>query len=204
MDLKIITRLSNINLFHVQAMAMKVSIAMSLLFHIILILSFQNAFPFIWNNEELRTYRVELIRPPIEDMDAGDIPENLIDNIVDKEETLPEDSQDTISLDTKDKRYIEYATLIKKEIMHHWRYPPEARAYLIEGNLMVLFSLADNGSMTRIIITRSSGHEILDNEVVRAINSAIPFPPFPSSIKVKRLNINASFDYRLTSQKNNS
>ena len=204
MDLKIITRLSNSHLFHGREMAMKVSIALSLIFHIILLLSFHSAFPFIWNTEELRTYRVELIRPPVEDIETGDTPDSLMENTNEKEEILPVDSQDTISLDTKDKRYVEYATLIKKEIMGHWKYPPEARAYLIEGNLMVLFSLSDDGSMTRITIIRSSGHEILDNEVVRAINSALPFPPFPSSIKVKRLNINASFDYRLTSEKNNS
>ena len=203
MALKIITRLINSNLFSDQTMAMKASIAVSFIFHITLILSFQSAFPLIWENEELRTYRVELIRPPIDDLETSEIPGDIMDDTMDNEEAHSEDSQDTISLDTKDERYIAYTSLIKQEIMRHWKYPPEARAYLIEGNLMVLFSLMDDGSMTSITITRSSGHEILDSEVVRAINSALPFPPFPTSIKVKRLNINASFDYRLTSVKDN-
>jgi TonB family protein len=204
MALKIITRLSNSNLFNDQAMAMKASIALSVVFHITLILSFQNATPLIWENEELRTYRVELIRPPVDDLETGEFPGDFMDDTMHKEEALPQDSQDTISLDTKDERYIAYTSLIKQEIMRHWKYPPEARAYLIEGNLMVLFSLMDDGRMTSITITRSSGHEMLDSEVVKAINSALPFPPFPESIGVKRLNINASFEYRLTSEKDNS
>jgi protein TonB len=87
--------------------------------------------------------------------------------------------------------------------MQNWRYPPEARAYLIEGTLVILFSITKDGNMTHIAITETSGHEILDQEVIRAINKAVPFPRFPESISVKRLNINARFDYRLSSKKKN-
>ena len=58
--------------------------------------------------------------------------------------------------------------------------------------------------MTHISIIETSGHDILDKEVIRAINNAAPFPSFPGSITVKRLNIKATFDYRLTSEKNTS
>ncbi|HJX34014.1 MAG TPA: TonB family protein, partial [Desulfatiglandales bacterium] len=58
-----------------------------------------------------------------------------------------------------------------------------------------------DGKMTYVNITQGSGHDILDQEVIRAINSAAPFPPFPESITAKRLNINATFNYRLTSEK---
>jgi TonB family protein len=50
-------------------------------------------------------------------------------------------------------------------------------------------------------ITRSSGHEVLDREAERAVQSATPFPPFPSTITVSRLNINVSFDYTLSKKK---
>jgi TonB family protein len=50
-------------------------------------------------------------------------------------------------------------------------------------------------------ITRSSGHEVLDREAERAAQSAAPFPPFPSTITVSRLNINVSFDYTLSKKK---
>jgi outer membrane biosynthesis protein TonB len=42
---------------------------------------------------------------------------------------------------------------------------------------------------------------VLDREAERAIQSAAPFPPFPSTISVSRLNINVSFDYTLTKKK---
>ena len=183
---------------------MRTSLVISFLFHVIILLTFQKAFPLQWTSEELRTYRVELIRPPVENIDTDDIPEANIDHIKELEQPDLEGGQDTISLDTKDKRYSSYASVIKKQIMRHWRYPPEARAYLIEGSLRVLFSLASNGRMTQIRITKTSEHEILDREVIRAINKAAPFPPFPGSITVKRLNIKAQFDYRLTSKKRNS
>ncbi len=144
---------------------------------------------------------MELIRPPVEDLETDDTSKTLIDNRKEDESPTPSDTQDTISLDTKDKRYVSYAGLVKEEIMRHWQYPPQARAYLIEGNLMAIFTLARDGSMTRLDIIRASGHEILDQEVIRAIRKAAPFPPFPESITVNRLNIQASFDYRLTSKK---
>jgi len=53
--------------------------------------------------------------------------------------------------------------------------------------------------MTQIKIEQGSGHEILDREVLRAIKASLPFPSFPASIKVARLNIKAQFDYRLSS-----
>ena len=85
--------------------------------------------------------------------------------------------------------------------MQHWKYPPEARARLIEGSLMVIFSLIRDGKMTRIDVIKPSSHKILDEEVLLAINKAVPFPPFPDSITVKILNIKATFDYRLTTKK---
>ncbi|MBW2610327.1 MAG: energy transducer TonB [Deltaproteobacteria bacterium] len=201
MALQIIKNLNNSPLVSGSGRIMKIALFISFFFHAIILMSFQKIIPINWHIEELRTYRVELIRPPVEDINTDDIPETNIERLKDKERPIPEGGQDTISLDTKDKRYITYAGLIKEEIMLHWRYPPEARAYLIEGNLSVLFTLARDGSMTQIRITRASGHKILDREVTRAISNAAPFPPFPGSIAVKRLNIKAAFDYRLTARK---
>jgi TonB family protein len=204
MALKMIKRLNDNLLLNGSASVMKISLIVSFIFHIVILLVFQNAFPFHFLNQELRTYRVELIRPPVDDIDEEDLSGNQIDSSGQDEFPDIEVSQETISLDTKDKRYVSYATSIKNKIMLHWRYPPEARAYLIEGRLMVLFSLARDGRLTHISITDSSGNDVLDNEVIRAINSSVPFPPFPKSIIVKRLNIRATFDYRLTSKKTSS
>jgi protein TonB len=180
---------------------MKACIVISLLFHVLFVWTFQKAFPLQWNVEEVRTYQVELIRPPVNDIDTEDLSTAQMHDLKDEDLSRQPVTQDTISLDTKDKRYVSYTGLIKQKIMHHWQYPLQAKQYLIEGNLLALFSLTKDGAMVQIRIIRGSGHEILDEEVVRAITSAAPFPAFPSSIRVHRLNIQAHFDYRLTSNR---
>jgi protein TonB len=102
-------------------------------------------------------------------------------------------------LDTKDKRYVPYAKLVKARLMQNWKYPEEALDKLIEGKLLALFSLDRQGRLLEIEIIQLSGFEVLDREAIRAIRASAAFPPFPSSVTVSRLNIEASFDYRLTS-----
>ena len=64
-----------------------------------------------------------------------------------------------------------------------------------------MFSLAGNGNVVQVAVNKKSGYKVLDQEAVRAITSAAPFPPFPEHITAKRLNIIANFDYRLTARK---
>jgi TonB family protein len=200
MALKTIKSLNNSLVVMDTSVSMKASLFISLIFHIIILFIFQDALPSYWYNEELRTYRVDFIRPPVEDIDSEDSPGDIIDHAEKKESPITDSYEDTISLNTKDKRYVSYTNQIKKEIMDHWTYPAEALVSLMQGRLIVLFSLTSEGKMIFINITEGSGYDILDQEVIRAIDSAAPFPPFPESITVKRLNINATFNYRLTSE----
>jgi len=191
---------NNISFPHTR-MIMQVSLIISLFFHIILLLAFKKAFPLNWAVKEFRTYRVELIRPPVENIKADEIFESDVARIKQEQRPVPKEDQDTISLDTEDKRYVTYARIVKERITQHWRYPQEARENLIEGRLMVIFSLAREGNMTQIKIIKTSGYTILDEEAVRAIGLAAPFPPFPEHITVSRLNIKAAFDYQFTTRK---
>jgi TonB family protein len=180
---------------------MRISLVVSFLFHVLLLLSLQDAFPLYADPLDLRMFEVELIRPPVEDMDREE--KGQIDIAKPKEEPKPpaEETEETISLDTDDKRYVDYAGMIRERLKAHWSYPPEARKQLLEGSLVVLFSLNREGVLTRLEISRSSEHEILDLEAERAIRHASPFPPFPEHITVSRLNVEASFDYRITARR---
>jgi len=175
----------------------------SLAFHGLIVLTLQNAFPTFLAGENLRIYNVELIRPPVEGMDLVEKPDTDISKPEESSASppSPEDSQETISLDTEDKRYVSYAQAIKERIAGQWKYPQEARKKKLEGKLVALFSLNKEGSLTHVEITQSSSHEVLDREAERAIQSAAPFPPFPSTVTVSRLNINVSFDYTLSRKK---
>jgi len=182
---------------------LRICLIVSLAFHVVMVLTLQNAVPTFLAGEYLRTYRVELLRPPVDDMDLEEKPDT--DIVKPEEPAAPkpssEESQETISLDTEDKRYVTYAQAIKERIAGQWKYPQEARKKKLEGRLVALFSLNREGALTRMEVTRSSGHDVLDREAERAIQSAAPFPPFPSTISVSRLNINVSFDYTLTKKK---
>lgn len=182
-------------------MVMRISLIISSAFHLVAILAFPEIFSLPLAAEELRTYTVDLIRPPVEEIG----PEQTagVDMAPVAQEKRPglQHDQETISLDTKDKRYVSYAKLIKDKISQNWKYPPEARQRLLEGKLMAIFSLGRDGNLTQIGIIQNSGHEILDSEAIRAVRAASPFPPFPEHISVGRLNVKATFDYRLTSRK---
>jgi len=195
----IITRLLNNDFLQNQTGVMKICLGISILFHLGLIIGFQSVFP-VWKSVELRSYTVEIIRPPTEDLDKEDL-KGAEDTLEQEKENASSESQDTISLDTKDERYIQYAGVIKMKIADNWDYPAEAKLYLMEGRVMVIFSLAKDGRMIQLKIEKGSGYDILDKEVLRAIKTSVPFPPFPETIKLNRLNIRANFEYRLPSGK---
>jgi TonB family protein len=181
---------------------MRVCVLLSFLLHTLLTFAFRDAFSSLWAREDIRVYTVELIRPPVEESDGkGQGDADLAKSTPEERPRSPEESQDTISLDTTDKRYVSYAGAIKERIFSRWKYPEEAKENLIEGKLLVVFSLGRQGEMKAIRIAESSGHEILDAEAARAIRSGAPFPPFPGNITVARLNIKASFDYRIKAKK---
>lgn len=181
------------------ARIMKISLFVSLLVHFIILMGLQKAFPVDWVTKPLQTFHVELIRPPVNPLEDGQGAANELAKINSGKDTSKEDTEDTISLETKDKRYSSYAKLIKARLMQHWRYPHKAWENLIEGEVLVLFSLSRNGDLTDMNILKPSRYVILDEETTRTVRNAAPYPPFPGSVTVKKLNIKASFAYRLTS-----
>jgi TonB family protein len=169
---------------------------LSVLIHVGALAVLQDIFPGTWVKTKLRTYKVDLMRPPMEEVMKA------------KKEELPaisqihsepprEPSEATISLDTRDSTYIPYTKVLKQRIRSYWIYPLSARENLIQGSLMIVFRLDRGGNLIACDVVRSSEHDILDEYALEAIQSANPFPPFPENIKVEFLNINASFAYLL-------
>jgi TonB family protein len=177
-----------------------VCVALSILLHITLLIVFQETFPLKGLLQPLKTYRVDLYRPPVDAMDRFEEAGADLTSMEGGEEA-PQEAEDTISLDTEDERYSSYAGLIKSRLMQHWRYPLEARENLMEGRLQMIFRLDRQGQLLSAGIVTASGFDILDQEALRAIRAAAPYPPFPGSVTVSKLNIKADFDYRLTSRK---
>jgi len=170
--------------------------SLSMVIHVIAILVLQGIFPLPWFRSPLRTYTVDLIRPPVQEIMKNKREEFPPVRQI-HTEPPPEPKEATISLDTKDTAYAPYTTVLKEKINAHWVYPLSAQENLIQGTLLILFRLDSKGNLVDLRLVRSSEFEILDKYALKAIRSASPFPPFPESIGVDFLNINASFSYQL-------
>jgi protein TonB len=100
-----------------------------------------------------------------------------------------------VSLNTRDPIYVSYFNKIKHSIELQWEYPEVALRYGLQGRLSLEFAIASNGQLERLRILRSSGSQVLDDEALRAIKAASPFPPIPPWIKSNLLSISASMEY---------
>jgi len=100
-----------------------------------------------------------------------------------------------ISLNTKDPTYVNYFTKIKQSIEIQWEYPEMALRYGLQGRLALEFTIGATGQLEYLRVVRSSGSELLDQEAVRAIRAAAPFPPIPTWIKPIPLSISAAMEY---------
>jgi len=178
---------------------------LSIIIHIGVIIVLQGIFPFTILRAELRTYKVDLIRPPMKEIKKSSKEKDPAISQIHSE--LPVETKEaTISLDTTDPTYHPYTKMIKEKILNYWIYPLSAQQNFIQGDLLIVFRLGRDGNLIDSNIDRSSGHEILDThalkairlDALKAIRLATPFPPFPENITVQFLNIKASFAYQLT------
>ena len=109
------------------------------------------------------------------------------------EERIRAEEGEAVSLNTRDFRYASYFAHLKKRIKEAWTWPEEARKYW--GRLQLRFVIRDDGRLHRVVLLKSSGYRILDEEALSAIAKAAPFKPFPPEIKRKLLPIHGSFIY---------
>ena len=98
-------------------------------------------------------------------------------------------------MNTKDPAYISYFNRIKQAIEQNWQYPELALRYGLQGRLSLEFAVGANGELEQLRIVRSSGSQLLDDEALRAIKAAAPFPPIPSWIKGNPLSISVTMEY---------
>ncbi len=71
---------------------------------------------------------------------------------------------------------------VRDRILGHLTYPVLAKRMRWQGTVVVAFSVLEDGAVEGIQIKRSSGHLVLDDNVMRAIETAQPFPPPPSRV----------------------
>lgn len=100
-----------------------------------------------------------------------------------------------VSLNTRDPVYASYFDKIKQLIETQWEYPALALRYGLQGRLSLEFTISADGRLDRLRLVRSSGSQLLDDEAVRAVKAASPFPPIPPWVQPNPLSVSASMEY---------
>lgn len=109
--------------------------------------------------------------------------------------------EDAIRIDSQDFRYIGYLRDVRHSIEKTWVYPLDAAKQGKQGTATLIFSILADGSVDKIRVLKSSGHQMLDDAIVEALTIASPFKPLPAKMNKKEMKITASFSYILSPQK---
>jgi protein TonB len=106
--------------------------------------------------------------------------------------------EETIDLGSSDEKYGSYKTKIKNKINQIWEYPLKALEKNEEGIVVVKISIDANGSLAGATLMSSSGYADLDDGAISVVRAAAPFEPLPEIYNLSRLNIVATFHYKIT------
>lgn len=82
-----------------------------------------------------------------------------------------------------------YTHLIEDIITRNVAYPEEAKEEKLEGIVKIDLCLLSNGEIRKVTIKESSGHSVLDEAALMAVQKQVPYPSFPSQITQKELRV---------------
>jgi len=106
--------------------------------------------------------------------------------------------EETVDLGSRDIKYVTYLARIKNKILQIWQYPQKAYENNEEGNVIVKMSIDADGRLAGAALISSSGYAELDDGALSVVQTAAPFEPLPGIYDLSRLNIVASFQYKIT------
>lgn len=80
------------------------------------------------------------------------------------------------------------------------KYPKTSRRAKEEGKAEVTFTVFADGRVDSIQLTKSSGHDELDQEALKMVKRAAPYPKFPNSLRrraVTELQVRSSINFSI-------
>lgn len=92
-----------------------------------------------------------------------------------------------------------YLHEIRRLLEKHNNYPQMARQRHIQGVVVVVFTIAPGGQIMAAGVSRSSGHDLLDEAAQNTIRRVGQFPPFPAALNRQQLTIEVPLAFRLSS-----
>ena len=114
---------------------------------------------------------------------------------LEKEEKETKDK--TFTFDTKQYRFLIYNQRLKQRIESIWVYPRRAAAQGIYGDLVIKFTILQNGNLGSVELVRTSGHKDLDDAAMKALRDGAPYWPLPKEWDMDSYTIEGLFIYTL-------
>ncbi len=107
------------------------------------------------------------------------------------------DGDGWIALGTEDARYIRYLHEVRRRLQPLWRdaFPYDEALRLRQGTVVLQFVIARDGSVHATRVSRHSGVDRFDANVLAAVSQA-RLPPIPESLGHSELRIRAPFEFR--------
>jgi protein TonB len=102
------------------------------------------------------------------------------------------------SLDTDDIRFGSFLRRFETAVYGVWNYPREAAKHGIEGITPVRITFNRKGDIEQVELLKSSGSDILDNEVLRALHQIGPIGYLPKGYTKDKFYLVASFHYGIS------
>lgn len=92
-----------------------------------------------------------------------------------------------VTASTREHLYAAYmrAWVAKVERVGNMNYPELARRQGLEGSLVLSVDVLPDGSIERVQVLRSSGHDLLDEAAVRIVRLAAPYAALPPDIRAE-------------------
>ncbi len=90
-----------------------------------------------------------------------------------------------------------YGQSISKEIKRYQKYPPLAQRRGWEGTAEVHLQIAADGKVSSIVLGKSSGRSILDEEALNMVRRASPLPQAPQNLRGRELTVTVPIVFKL-------
>ena len=90
-----------------------------------------------------------------------------------------------LTAQTKEYRFASYEESWRKKVerIGTLNFPDDAKRQHLSGDLRMTVKINSDGTLKDVIVTKFSGHKILDDAAVRIVKMAAPFERFPDDIR---------------------
>ena len=91
-----------------------------------------------------------------------------------------------------------YLARVLAAVRRNWfAVMPESARMGQRGRAVIVFAIANNGSVPKLVIQMPSGSEHLDRAAVAGISASNPFPPLPSEFRGNQIRLSLVFSYNM-------